>query len=357
MGKGYIKEVFPGGNTAYGFYSFYKYIIGDDAKRIFILKGGPGTGKSSFMKKIAYVMVDKGFDVEFHRCSSDNNSLDGVVIPQKGIALIDGTAPHVVDPVYPGSLEVIINLGQFLNEQEMQKHREAIVALSEEIKRLFSRAYKYLSAAKGLKDDAVSVMERCVDWARVNKVAYGLINSMFAGMSISDRLGKERHLFASAITPGGVKDYVETIVRPYSKRYVIKGRDGTGGTLILKTLLEQARIRGCDVEAYHCALDPEVIEHLLIPGLDVAITTWEKFEDSGLVVDLGGCVDEQKLRHYKEELEADLEYAGIMVQEAVKCINKAKKAHDELEKYYVSCMDFHAVDQLREDVLKKILRC
>lgn len=356
MGKGRIKEVFPGGNTAYGFYSFYKYIIGDDAKKIFIFKGGPGTGKSSFMKNIASIMVDKGCDVELHHCSSDNNSLDAVVIPEKGIALIDGTAPHVVDPVYPGALEEIVNLGQFWNESGMQKGKYEIMALNNEIKRLFDRAYKYLSAAKRLKDNIVATMEGCVDWAQVNKVTYDLVDKLFAAQGISDKSGRERHLFGSAITPDGVKDYLETIIGPCARKYVIKGKDGTGASKILKALSEQARMRGYDVEVYHCALDPDVIEHLLIPKLDVAVTTCERFEDNGEVVDLNKFVNEKSLCYYREEIELDLGYVGIMVQEAIKCINKAKKNHDELEKYYIPNMDFHAVDQLRENILQKILR-
>ncbi|HHV61803.1 MAG TPA: ATPase [Firmicutes bacterium] len=92
--KGYIKKVFPGGNTPQGFYSFYDQIITPNATRILIIKGGPGVGKSTFMRKIAEEMVDRGYDVELHHCSSDNGSLDGVVIPSIGVALIDGTAPH-----------------------------------------------------------------------------------------------------------------------------------------------------------------------------------------------------------------------------------------------------------------------
>ncbi|BAF58907.1 hypothetical protein PTH_0726 [Pelotomaculum thermopropionicum SI] len=94
MGKGRLTKVFPGGNTAYGFYSFYDHIIEPDATRIFVIKGGPGVGKSTFMRKIGEAMLDRGYDVEFHCCSSDNGSLDGVVIPAIRIALLDGTAPH-----------------------------------------------------------------------------------------------------------------------------------------------------------------------------------------------------------------------------------------------------------------------
>ncbi|MTI48455.1 ATPase [Sporosalibacterium faouarense] len=92
---GKIKRVFPGGNTSKGFFSYYDYIIENDANRIFVIKGGPGTGKSSMMKKVAQDMLDRGYDVEYHHCSSDNNSIDGIVIPKLRVAMIDGTAPHV----------------------------------------------------------------------------------------------------------------------------------------------------------------------------------------------------------------------------------------------------------------------
>jgi len=95
--QGNVKEVFPGGNTYKGFYSFYDYIIqNDEANRIFCIKGGPGVGKSSFMKAIAREFVELGYDVELHHCSSDNDSLDGVVIKQARVALLDGTAPQRV---------------------------------------------------------------------------------------------------------------------------------------------------------------------------------------------------------------------------------------------------------------------
>jgi ABC-type nitrate/sulfonate/bicarbonate transport system substrate-binding protein len=48
------------------------------------------------MKAVAKEFVDLGYDVELHHCSSDNNSLDGVVIKQAKVALLDGTAPQRV---------------------------------------------------------------------------------------------------------------------------------------------------------------------------------------------------------------------------------------------------------------------
>lgn len=49
------RHMFLGNNTSKGFYSLFKNLITqEDANRIICLKGGPGTGKSSLMKKLAF---------------------------------------------------------------------------------------------------------------------------------------------------------------------------------------------------------------------------------------------------------------------------------------------------------------
>ena len=78
--KGKMRKLFPGANTSNGFYSYFDYIIPKDVNRIFCLKGGPGVGKSSLMKKVAKEFVERGYDVEVFPCSSDPASLDAVVI-------------------------------------------------------------------------------------------------------------------------------------------------------------------------------------------------------------------------------------------------------------------------------------
>ena len=97
---------FLGANSPAGFYSLYDQLIDPaEADAVFILKGGPGCGKSTLMKRVAAAAEERGLQVEYIRCSGDPDSLDGVVIPQlnsldaillpeKKTAIVDGTAPH-----------------------------------------------------------------------------------------------------------------------------------------------------------------------------------------------------------------------------------------------------------------------
>lgn len=174
MGTGRIKHVFPGGNTSLGFFSYYDHLTPPDATRVFILKGGPGVGKSSFMRKIGEEMRSRGFDIEHHHCSSDNDSLDGVVIPAAGVALLDGTAPHVVDPVNPGAVSEIIHLGDYWNEAKLRAAREQILAVNRRLGRLFATAYSQLAEAKVIRDEMESYVTESMRFAPVNQLTADL---------------------------------------------------------------------------------------------------------------------------------------------------------------------------------------
>lgn len=71
------------------------------ARRIFI-KGRPGTGKSTFLKKIRAAANEAGWDTEEYRCAFDPNSADMVVIRELGLCLFDSTSPHEHFPERPG---------------------------------------------------------------------------------------------------------------------------------------------------------------------------------------------------------------------------------------------------------------
>ena len=93
-------QYFLGANSPAGFYSLYSELLSPEtANAIYILKGGPGCGKSTLMRRVAQQAAQAGETVEYILCSADPDSLDGVVLPRLGAALVDGTAPHGTAPL------------------------------------------------------------------------------------------------------------------------------------------------------------------------------------------------------------------------------------------------------------------
>lgn len=90
---------FLGANSPQGFYSLYDQLIDPaQARAVYILKGGPGCGKSSLMRRVAARAEEAGCEVEYIHCSGDPDSLDAVVFPALRTAIVDGTAPHGAVP-------------------------------------------------------------------------------------------------------------------------------------------------------------------------------------------------------------------------------------------------------------------
>ena len=141
-----VTQYFLGGNTARGFVSFYDGFCRGPEDFLWVIKGGPGCGKSSFMKTIGHAAEDAGLDTEYVLCSGDPDSVDGVYIPAWHTGYVDGTAPHVIEAVTPGAAGLYLDLGQFYDRTALQKERRAIEDLQRRYKRLYRDAYARLAA-------------------------------------------------------------------------------------------------------------------------------------------------------------------------------------------------------------------
>lgn len=86
---------FLGANSPAGFYSLYDQMLEPAAaRRVFLLKGGAGCGKSSLMRRVGAALEEAGEKAEYIVCSGDPGSLDAVVFPNLGAAIVDATAPQ-----------------------------------------------------------------------------------------------------------------------------------------------------------------------------------------------------------------------------------------------------------------------
>ncbi|PFG06229.1 PRK06851 family protein [Bacillus sp. es.034] len=356
---GKIRHYYAGGNTAKGFYSLYDSVL-DGLERVYILKGGPGTGKSSLMKTIGKRFEENGLNVDYLHCASDNQSIDGVLFPEFGVGIVDGTAPHIIEPKAPGVIEEYVNLGVAWDRDALNGHKEEILALNDNIASLFQKAYHTFASSLSAHDDIEEIYIANMDFVKANELTNELI-SLFFEENCLPKSSIVKHRFLGAATPDGAVDYIQNLTEDVGKRYFIKGRAGSGKSTMLKKIASAAEVKGYDVEVYHCGFDPNSLDMLIIREKGIAIfdstAPHEYFPDreSDEIIDMyERCITEGTDEKYAVDIERTTKAYKDKMNEAISYLRDAKKLREQLESIYIEAMDFAKVNMIREGIFQEI---
>lgn len=326
-------KFFLGANSMNGFASVYEdFTSPDSGDFLYIIKGGPGCGKSSFMKKLGAAAREKGLDACYALCSGDPCSVDGVYFPALKTGFVDGTAPHVIETGLPGADSLYIDLSRFYDQYALFSLRARLAEKKAENSMYYARAYKLLSAAGQLRRTLALSPKTDSEIHRSMLTADRLIKSelLLRGEPV-----KAVRRFFSAITCQGVICLGETINALCSKWYVLdNGRFLAEG--ILKQLLSAAERAGYRAIACLSPLDPDSLEAVMLPELSLGFSA----SDSPLSPYCDG--EYIRLSEGKAELPGLISVSELTAQ-AVTELRAAKTAHDELEALYNPHVDFEGV--------------
>ena len=241
---------FPGGNTPEGFFSYYHEILDKSTPgKLAIIKGGPGTGKSTFLKRLGKKLSEAGEEVTYLHCSSDPNSLDGVFLPVRNSLVMDGTAPHLTDPRYPGAYDIVLNFCDFIGDIF---EKETILSESRQAKNTFSEGYCYLRSAKALLDLMLQRSERTLLEHEICSFA-----SRIAGrISSYPATGYEKTVFLSAITADGFRNFFQENLKEYHV-IAIEAEVGDAVYHMMETVKNACRLRNADIINCPCPMNPK----------------------------------------------------------------------------------------------------
>lgn len=345
-----VSHYFAGSNTARGFYSLFHNIIGEDAKKVYLLKGGPGTGKSRLMIEIAQSIGELGYARELFFCSSEPSSLDAVSFPELGVAVIDATLPHALEAKLPGCRDELICLGNFWDSKVLERLRAEIAQKGQAKQSCFATAFRYFAIAhileanikaknNNFQEEALDFLAEVIEQVDQARVSYRVA------------LGPERKIFASALTPDGYISQIRTLVADYKDLKILTGAPGTGSQACLEQICTHARQIGLAVEVFPYPLDPTQILHLLIPELKMGFLTSMELDPltclPGVVVDFG-------MGAGVKENSQDQQLFKDFIDRGTQALYAAQQGHAQVESYYGECMDFAALDSYKKQLIAEI---
>lgn len=336
------RHYFPGGNTSRGFVSYFHGIVPPWGvnRRLYVLKGGPGVGKNTFMNLFGRQAGCHGLDVEYFHCASDGDSLDAVRVPKLGLTMLDGTAPHVIDPVVPGAVDGIMNLGIYLDEKSLENNTEEIRSLFAANSKGYRRTFAYLSAAGKLKENTGQCYHAMVGKEALRSAAN---RALLDGSEYREEGGVLcRRLFAEAVTPKGSIDWMGSIA--FGRHTVRLDGPKAVASAFLEECIQIADYHGWTYERFDSPLLPDLPEHLVIHDRNLCLTTSGMLgREAEETICLSALIDREKLSEEMDEIAENEQECTRLMDAAVASLGKTKAIHDRLETIYKACMDFEAL--------------
>ncbi len=347
--KNNYKSYFAASNSENGFISYFKSAFSPfEYERIFILKGGPGTGKSTFMNRILNELSDYSSNSEAIFCSSDINSLDAAILERdnKKIAILDGTAPHTLDPALPGAVDEIINLADFWCEDKLTRYKREITEINKKKSEAYTFAYNYLKIC-----------------GNISKIAFEIIEDIFGEIPseltrvITENANTGAHTKSARLISSYSKSgfYRLNTLNDLSKKvYYVPGVYGAEYVFMdkLKEILAKKEI---EFTSYPSPLFKGRIDAIFIPSTQVSILSGKPSDNSLYeIIDSSKFLDQGKLSHYKSRLEYLWHEREVMLWGAADEFKKASDEHFSLEKIYTAAMNFENEDIMLQRTIQKI---
>ena len=335
---------FMGGTSAKGFQTSFQDIISEPGYFTYILKGGPGTGKSTLMKKI--IEHFSGADMDMYYCSSDIKSLDAVVLREQRTIVVDGTAPHVFNADYPGISQSIVNLGAYWDREKLAANEREIRVCFEANAGYHRRARSFVSALSGVNDSILASGKAALKSNETASIAADLASYLPDEL----KTGSCSYKQLGAITTEG---YITQEKAPELSEFGIHDPYYAASFEILGQLKALLLKRGHDIIVSECHIFGQSrTEHIIVPGHSLQISAVNPLNKLDFTMSLS-C-EELYSDLDSEETARAFDIVGQLERETADSIARALEIHDRLESFYIDAQDFEKLDQVTQELIEEI---
>lgn len=359
------ESFFAASNTKDGFVSYFDNIFGtSDIERLYIIKGGPGVGKSTFMKRTGQKAKTEGLSCEYFYCSSDPDSLDGIIIKEKKIAVIDGTRPHSVEPKMPGVRETIIDFGRAWDTDALVSEKENLQKLSKEKSDCYESCYRFLHGKNVMDNMTYNLVFPYILFDKLDKSA-----ARFCKSALGDQEHKSRGKTLTRITKAiSSKGLIRLDTFENTADYCVFLKEPFYGCRLaghfLRAIYEYARNSGIDVVVSYDCQNKNEIDGLFFPNAKTSVTLYDEALVARCDREMKRCKIINCKRFINEKAFSDLKplrkfYCRLsenMLSLALESLEKAGRAHMETEKIYRLYTDYRTVEKIGDEYCKRIFQ-
>lgn len=341
------EKYFAASNSSEGFFSYYDEVFNPQKLyKIYIIKGGSGTGKAFFMKEIAKCAELNGFSVRYIYCSSDASSLDGIIINEQKIAVLDGTSPHVYEPKYVGAVESFVNLADFLDERLLASSRRLIENISGEKQRGFSIVYRHLKAYRELSENIADIVSPCLKFDKMQKYA-----KRFAeGLQRED--GEEEHLLVRAIGMRGLSSF-DTYFENAKIYYEINDYFESA-FFMMEQIYSAMKEKKINLRLSQNPIIKERIDVLCAKESGLTFEISNEMNEGARSINMKRFVDGTQISKIRQSYRSLARVRDNVLNLALEEFENIKKYHFILEEIYGSAMDFNAKEQFTREFCNKM---
>ena len=91
---------------------------------------------------------------------------------------MDGTAPHVMEPRYPGAVDQLLNFGEYWDDELIAPNRDRIIECAEHGSWLFNTAYSQLREGRIAYNEWKSHIAKCLDRSKYQHMVNSFVNEL-----------------------------------------------------------------------------------------------------------------------------------------------------------------------------------
>src|SRR5699024_3973216 len=232
------------GNTAKGLVNHLETNL-HHVSRIIALQHPSVSLKTAMIEKFAEQYNNN--DPEILESSLESDYLDGIIIREKSLAVLDET-------IAAKSTETINLATSFpVEEQDLT-----------EVNRLTQYAYDSFAEGLTIHDDLEDIFINQMDFNHANAFAERFNDDLLNNIQKKNRTPHTYTRLFGTNTADGVVNVVPHLIKDIKNVHYIKGRAGTGKSVFMKKIAAACESHGFDVERYYCSFDPSSIDMVLV---------------------------------------------------------------------------------------------